>query len=222
MKRYVLFALYAILSIGCEQSQTIEENGCGDAIVTTDALTQPGDIILVEPSVIRFDGPRFYDGVCLGPLLVDLAKWGPSPLVPLAWPSLLSQLGEIDPQSPSDALVYEAKVPPDASLAGVTAWAHPATMHMNIPENRPTMDVILYEPNMGEPKILASTTHNADTLAAYEKRVQLFVNIEPPARVPAGTRVFVHVIGESGPNARMGLAVDTPQFLFVADRMAMP
>jgi len=212
-----------LVVVGCEQSQTIEENGCGDAIVTTDALTQQsGDIILVEPSVIRFDGPRFYDGVCLGPLLVDLSKWGPSPLVPLAWPSLLSQVGETDPQSPSDALVYEAKVSPDASLANVTIWAHPATMHVGIPANRPTVDVVLYEPNMGEPKLLASTTHNAETLAAYEQRVQLFVNIDPPARVTAGTRVFVHVIGESGPNARMGLAVDTPQFLFVADRMAMP
>ena len=43
MKRYYLLGALVMGLVGCEQSQTIEKGGCGDVVVTADALQHQAD-----------------------------------------------------------------------------------------------------------------------------------------------------------------------------------
>lgn len=233
MKRYTLLALCALVAVGCEQSQTIEENGCGDAIIATDALsgepdgsfhngptTFAEDIILAEPSVIRFDAPRYFYSVSSGPIISDGDAWGPDPKTPFSWPARVMQ---VDASTLQNAvLVYEAVMPAYSKLVNVTAWVQPAKGHNALPQIRPTMRIYVYDSDSGESKELATISTSATTSAAYEQRTQLQTTLSEPKEITPGKRVLFYVEGEHGNGALPGLVVDSPQFVFTSDGMVMP
>lgn len=228
-----LFCFLVLLAVGCEQSQTIEENGCGDAIVTTDALSgDPGgsfhdgpatftdNIILAEPSVILFDAPRYFYAVASGPSTINGDAWGPDPATPFSWPARVTQVDVSE--SSSAMLVYEAKMPSHGKLVNMTAWVQPTSGHNVLPQFRPTMHVYVYDSDSGDSKEVTTMSTSATTPSAYEHRMQLQSTLSVPIEITPGQRVLFYVVGEYGKGALPGLIVDTPQFVFTSDGIAMP
>lgn len=185
------------------------------------ALTINNNATLNSPFGILYDAARTFDGGCVGPYNVDPLIWQPETAAPFSWPVRAEQLAPSTPTDPTDLLVYEAKLPRNATLVTVTVWVEPIGSHVGLPAIKPSIVVYLYDSSSGTTTLVGSANFVAGSLPAYEIRKQLLVTCPPATLVSATDRVLIYVCGEGGANYLDGLLVDTPQTTFTVDELPL-
>lgn len=151
----------------------------------------------------------------IGPIAPNLSKWGPdNENLPFSWPGRALQKEPTFPGEPSEQLIYEVRLPENSSLHKVHVWVDPVNDHDKVPDSRTQSMIWVHNGGMVESEVIASVQTMGDSVANYEQRYLLTMELDEPYRMTADTRVFIYVFGEWGGGALPGLAVDTPEIAF--------
>jgi hypothetical protein len=149
----------------------------------------------------------------IGPLAVDIEKWGPDEVQPFSWPGYVVQRAPSFPQSPSDQLVYEIRLQEGALLYEAEVWVDPPKNHTKVPDSRAGAMLWTHNGGFKKNESLVSVTTLGDSVVNYEQRYLLTMQLAEPYEVKADERIFVYVFGEWGDGFLPGLGVSTPEIV---------
>lgn len=155
----------------------------------------------------------------IGPLAVDMDKWGPDQNMPFSWPGRVVQRGQTNPSLPEEQLIYEVRLPENSALQKVHIWVEPRKGHLDVPYSRAQAMVWAHNGGFKTVELIAGAgkmVMPGDSVVNYEQRYLLTRTMDEPFIMTADTRVFIYVFGEWGDDSVMGLAVDTPEIVYAA------
>lgn len=215
--------LMPLVLLACTRT-TLERSDTGDPI-QNDGFAVTSDIVLMEPANIVYDEPRYFHGIADGPIAIDTNYWGPSPTALTAWPARVSQLA-VDDANTLSALTFEIKVGVFGYLSEVDTWFDATDGHSKIPQQPPTVEIVSYQPGLGPSNdaivSLARLDVTADNVNAYERRHPAHMHFDPYPMLTPGQRILVRIVGEYGDDAKPGLVVDTPTYVYTSTAIGAP
>lgn len=210
MERYYTIFIVAMIAFATactsETSSECQTFNDTDAAVSSGESTKPEAPTAIPGSVEM--------ATVIGPVGLNVNKWGPDPNEPFSWPGRVIQIDSTFPQEPSEQLIYEIRLPTGSSLHKVHVWADPVDGHSTIPASRAQTMLWTHNGGLTESNAVASTVTLDDSIPSYEYRSLLTMELDEPYVMKADTRVFIYVFGEWGTGSMPGLAIDTPEIAF--------